>query len=249
MSETIFNGIDQAKLDDIYQELAEKLINDDVVLFVGAGISYDQAGLPLWHKLLKNLTKKLKKTQHKKIKALLDEEELLIAAELIKKEICKGIDDDAKAHLALKKAIEEALQPKNDKAKTSPNIYPLIRKLNFPVIITTNYDTLLEDHLNKKLDKTTEKIYYTITPNNFKPYIPRTTKLLIKLHGCIQQDIEGLVFAYSDYRKMMYEKKQIEVYLDHLFSSKTVIFIGYGLNDINLKMTLDRINTYYGGIL
>lgn len=47
------------------------------------------------------------------------------------------------------------------------------------------------------------------------------------LHGCID-DPDSMVITTKDYLNH-YSGKNIDVFLEHLFSNKTVLFIGYGM--------------------
>jgi hypothetical protein len=105
-----------------------------------------------------------------------------------------------------------------------------IRK-NIGSIITTNYDTLIE------------KIF------DFSPLIGNDILLsnpygsVYKIHGCVS-NIERLIITEEDYSNFDKEYDLIRAQLLSLFIHNPIIFIGYRIEDNNVKKILKTIFSY-----
>ena len=64
---------------------------------------------------------------------------------------------------------------------------------------------------------------------------------LIKMHGDID-DIEHIVFKEDDYLRFSHTHSLIELYIKSLLIDHVFLFVGYSLNDYNLKMFLSWID-------
>lgn len=99
---------------------------------------------------------------------------------------------------------------------------------NISSIITTNYDSLLEDQLG------------------FKPLIGNDILLsqpygsIYKIHGCIKNPFQ-IVITKEDYQKFDEKYDLIRAQLLSLFMHNPVIFLGYKINDSNIKDLLRTI--------
>lgn len=102
---------------------------------------------------------------------------------------------------------------------------------NISSIITTNYDQLIE----------------TIT--KFDPLVGNNILLsnpygsVYKIHGSIEEP-EGLVFTTEDYDDFDDRYDLIRAQLISIFVHNPIIFIGYSVNDINIKKILSTIYKY-----
>lgn len=108
-----------------------------------------------------------------------------------------------------------------------------LRKIsrNISSIITTNYDKLLEEVFK------------------FRPLIGNNILLsnpygaVYKIHGCIS-DIETIIITSKDYEKFNSKYELIRAQLVSLFVHNPIIFIGYSINDENIKNILKTIFSY-----
>ncbi|QIK85825.1 hypothetical protein G7061_04040 [Erysipelothrix sp. HDW6B] len=106
----------------------------------------------------------------------------------------------------------------------------LLRNLNNKVssIITTNYDKLLEDHIfNEGFD------VYINQSDLFKSDRFNIAEIY-KIHGCIT-DVNSLVFTEQDYKIFNYNRRLIIAKMLTLFSDSPIIFLGYSLEDENIR--------------
>ena len=102
---------------------------------------------------------------------------------------------------------------------------------NIGSIITTNYDTMIEDIFD------------------FKPLIGNGILLsnpygsLYKIHGCVTQP-DKIIITEQDYKEFNEKYELIRAQLLSLFIHNPIVFIGYNIGDNNIKDILKTIFTY-----
>ena len=104
-------------------------------------------------------------------------------------------------------------------------------------IITTNYDHLLESVNDPNISK-----YATITKDD-DILSQRGRNYIIKMHGDID-DIENIVLKEDDYLNYSQKHIIIETFIKSLLIDKTFLFVGYSLNDNNLKLIMSYIDFF-----
>ena len=105
-------------------------------------------------------------------------------------------------------------------------------------IITTNYDTFLED-----------KVFIEHTPIIGQKIITNIISdvgEIYKIHGCAS-DFSSIVLTKEDYERFNEKSKYIIAKLLTFFLEHPIIFIGYGVNDENIKSILADIDLVLGG--
>lgn len=105
-----------------------------------------------------------------------------------------------------------------------------VRK-NIGSIITTNYDTLIED-----IFKFNPLIGNDILLSN--PY-----GSLYKIHGCVTNPYK-IIMTKEDYEEFNLKYELIRAQLLSLFIHNPIIFMGYNIGDENIKSILKTIFTY-----
>lgn len=107
---------------------------------------------------------------------------------------------------------------------------------NVSCIITTNYDCFLEECLGR---------------DNFKVFIGQDDLLfsttyeigeLYKIHGCCTKP-ESIVINSADYGKMQQKSAYLSSKILTMFLERPIIFLGYGINDADIKQILESIST------
>jgi hypothetical protein len=91
------------------------------------------------------------------------------------------------------------------------------------LILTTNADTHFHNLYRE------ENIAYRLADFSLPP---DPTKLY-HVHGCIK-DPNSLVFTLPEYIKRYSERHGIRAFLEEVFNRYTVLFIGYGMNELDL---------------
>lgn len=115
----------------------------------------------------------------------------------------------------------------NDPQLSPTRVHQLIADLSKPFtkIITTNYDRLLEQALRR-----VRKGFVLIVRDSDVPYFDETKIILIKMQGCITQP-DSLIITEDDYEEFLVRLPTLSDVIRALFATKTLIFIGYDLED------------------
>ncbi|MGL5988175.1 SIR2 family protein [Cetobacterium sp.] len=194
--------------------LAEELQNQKLVIFVGAGVSIN-SDLPSWHSLVKSYA-----------------EYMGIEKDNYNSEEMLEIPEKFYNHFGKIKYYD--ILEKKFKNNHEPNfIHKALNKLNLEYIITTNYDNLIEIELNESNE------YDVVTKDEELAY-SKSKKMIIKMHGDIEN--RNVVLKRSDYDKYEQNFPLITTFVKSLFTTNTVLFIGYSLNDVNVKNIMKWIS-------
>ncbi|POE07205.1 hypothetical protein BV921_20780 [Pectobacterium odoriferum] len=105
--------------------------------------------------------------------------------------------------------------------------------LNPHYIITTNWDDLIE--------KTAQKmgLAYDLISSDVDLAQSQLDKKIIKMHGDFRQ--HNFVFKEDDYLRYNHNFPLMENYIKGIFSTSTIIFMGYSYSDYNLKQIVSWI--------
>ena len=112
-----------------------------------------------------------------------------------------------------------------------------LRSICPQAIITTNYDTFLED-----------KVFVEHTPIVGQKIITNIISdvgEIYKIHGCAS-DFSSIVLTKEDYENFNDKSKYLIAKLLTFFLEHPIIFIGYGVNDENIKNILADIDLVLG---
>lgn len=220
-----------------------------LVIFVGAGVSKN-SGVCSWWELVRDMAESIGYNNCDKCKM-----KHLVCAECGEDlELCSydnyhcsykynfSTDDFLKIpqyffDVKGKTAYYDFLKERFYKPFNSNEIDKLIIELNPEHIITTNYDHLLEDvkHPNRSKFK---KI------KNDKDMLGEYgSHYIIKMHGDVDE-VEKIVLKEDDYLNYSQNHILIETYIKSLLIDKTFLFIGYSLNDNNLRLIMSYIDYF-----
>lgn len=117
-------------------------------------------------------------------------------------------------------------------------------KLPFQLVATTNFDYLLEESYSS----INNKFCRTIIDEEQLPIINNNPKHLnlLKIHGDLSHP-SRLIATEEDYDSFLNKFPMIATYITNLFISKTVLFIGYSVEDTDIRqifqMIKDRLGT------
>ena len=193
--------------------------NDNrLAIFVGAGVSKNSEvkglKISIWNDLISDLKKDLELT---------DETDFLKIAQLYYLEFGE--------YSYFKKL--KALFPDNIRPSL---IHKQIFELNPQIIITTNWDVILE--------KAIEDNAYIYDVIRCDEDLVKSTlqKKVIKMHGDFIN--HNIVFKENDYLNYQYNFPLIENYIKSILSTHTVLFLGYSYNDINFKHIMKWLQNY-----
>ncbi len=213
-----------------YNEIAKYIANDDCILFLGSGISRGKKGengIPGAGELATVLFDEIEDR-----KAPLTKYERRNLAKVAN--IYKIIKDKAK----LDNFIKDIFEP----IKNPLDFHKLIAQLPFKIIITTNYDCLLE----RQFEKMRKEFIRIVKPKDFDNWAEQKI-IILKIHGCVEND-RSLIISEDDYVKYL-SNPDLSLFHDvlkYLFATKNVLFIGCSLADINIKMILEVVERIIG---
>ena len=219
--------------------LKEAIEADDLVLFIGAGLSWDlkntdNESLEGWDKMVKSITSHLNEKGHIKdeLKQSCDALKPIKALEKLETEGInrRQVGEFVKHYFTLGKENDFSFHKK---------LFSLSTK-----IITTNYDRAFEKAIHGLQEI---KAYKT------KDYelnrLKKDPIFLFKLHGCIEH-IDSMVLFPSDYDKLYKsegrEAEHALYALRNLIFNKTFLFIGTGLGDPQINGIFKEINRIQG---
>lgn len=200
----------------VLMEVKKAMQDHKLVIFVGAGVSKNSQ-VPTWGQLVRTYAKKL--NYH--------HQEHLSTDEYIKIPQYFFSQDTSPGHQDYYKILRDAFH-----GDFKPNILDdLIVSLKPKHIITTNYDHLL-DHYG-----------YTVITSDRDLLKANSHHYLMKMHGDID-DIEHIVFKEDDYLRFSQTHILMELYIKSLLIDHIFLFVGYSLNDYNLKTFLSWIEYF-----
>lgn len=194
--------------------LAEELEREKLVIFVGAGVSRN-SGLPSWQELVEVFAKKLGIN-----KSCFSPEETLQIPQIFYDEFSK-----IKYYEILQEVFEGTYEPNS--------IHKTLKEMNISHIITTNYDELIEKELNDSKE-------YDVIGKEEELAYSKSTKMIIKMHGDMKY--RNVVLKQEDYDNYEENFPLISTYVKSLFTTNTIMFIGYSLNDVNVKNIMKWIS-------
>lgn len=220
-------------------KIKEILDKSDTIVFVGSGISR-WSGLPSWYSMIEELADFLD-TQGESseiVRKELKTNDLLQAASY-------GID------LLTKPQIAEFFRLACRAETAVPHeIHKEIISLGPSCFVTTNYDQLLEHSFSKwHTDKNPRVVTNNQLTETANIIQARSSNFIFKPHGDIN-DSESIVLTREHYRKLSGEKQSVLRALETLLASRPIVFLGFGLRDLDFLYVKDTLaNTYKGGTI
>ncbi|WP_227722639.1 SIR2 family protein [Yersinia proxima] len=212
------------------------------IIFIGAGASANAERLlgddkkenpETWKGLLKRL---LVKSREDGSGSIAKATELLEAGQLLE---CAEIIRSSCIPSAEYNRVLDALL-----TRYSPTeIHKAVERLDQKVVVTTNFDTLYEDHCKQGEARDA----YSVIKYNDTGLISRMRspkRLIIKAHGCVSQP-ENTVLTKSDFFRARSEYPGFFRTLESLFLTHTLLFVGYSLSDPDIQLLLENNTITY----
>ena len=227
------------------------------VLFIGSGLTRRYLDLPDWESLLKRycIKKPFEYYNDKAARECRTNPDLRLptAADFIEADYNEAwytLDEYADSREKHKVEMEAKISPlkicmaeyfleasTNPKEEYADEIERLkkIGEKNVSCIITTNYDCFLENCFGE---------------DRFTKYIGQDDLLfsttyevgeLYKIHGCCTKP-ESIVINADDYNKMQQKSAYLSAKILTMFLERPIIFLGYGINDSDIKTILESIS-------
>lgn len=215
--QSLFYGDDQKEL----KELARLIREKKVLLFVGAGISAS-VDLPAWKELIEALGKE-KGIEGDLFRSYGD---YMLLAEY-------ADDDDTGVYEYINQKFDISNNDEiKEKLRTS-EIYKILYELDFPVIYTTNYDQLIETYYDMQRKDSCAVVSTISDMARMKPGKTR----IMKFHGDVKEK-KSIVLSEKQYFERMDFQNFMDIQLQADMLQYSVLFLGYSLSDINIKLLL-----------
>jgi len=199
-------------------EIIQAGLNGDLVFFVGAGASM-LCGLPSWTGLAAKALEDLRQRGYLNYSEIGQLNELDPKKQL---SIAYSISDDNKYELDLIKHLV-------GKSK-SDSIYKSINDIGCPCV-TTNYDELLAPRFvdTKDGSTTAASLNRVYDREKFFAKLLNEPGTVVHLHGAISKP-ETMIVTTKEYLEH-YDHENVQEFLGELFNKKTILFLGYGLEE------------------
>jgi tetratricopeptide (TPR) repeat protein len=203
-------------------ELVEAVAADRAVLFVGAGFSHGVTGLD-WNALLEALRHKLPDSSGWEYLDPLDRAQLFVQSQ--------GRDE-------LERELASLLPTADALHGEVTDFHRKLIGMPFPIIVTTNYDGLVEATL-ADLD---EPFRVVIDPEEVAAAVSVDDgcRLVIKMHGDLVLG-DTIVLTREDYLNYDSNRPAIVSLLESLFLTRTFFFYGFGLSDPNFLLIFNQV--------
>lgn len=206
--------------EEIFQRIVNASQNNSLTFFVGAGVSA-LSNAPKWSDLIDDMCRELGREPKEEYTS----DEYLRIPQMYYYSIDK---DNEKYYTFLRRCFE--------KGELVPNtIHKMLLRFNPCSFVTTNFDELLEDAAIQSAQG-----FKSIACDSEIASI-NGDRYILKLHGDLKH--KNIVFKEEDYLNYSEKFKLTETVLKSIFSMNTVVFIGYGLNDYNIKLVLNWAKT------
>lgn len=209
----------------MFERIHELIRKGEVVLFCGAGMSIE-AGYPSGNALAKTI-----------YDALTDDEREQISQQLTLPDLSEAYID---LKLGKRHALIQILKKEFSKEPTSLRLHQmLLHTPQIKTIITTNYDTLFERAYGDQA--------VVIKSNADVSYIPADKIQIIKIHGDLSVP-DSVLISKSDYTRFFDSQKQelLWTLVKERLATKTILFAGYNLDDINIESIFTKITEQLG---
>jgi SIR2-like domain len=216
MSET-FNP-----LPEIPPEIENAAQSGELVVFVGAGISR-LIKCPSWDGLAERVLEQLVPAgidyyQLSQIKKIADPKKQLSIAKIVAEKKAVRINYES--------IFQVKLEP--------GNVYSYLNSFNSS-FVTTNYEKFLAPESRKAEPE--EKWRFYKREHLLRVNLDQNGNV-VHIHGCLD-DPDNMVITTKDYLDH-YSSKELQDFLRYLFEKKTILFLGYGLEEIEVLEYIHR---------
>ncbi|WP_055436464.1 SIR2 family protein [Lacinutrix algicola] len=213
------------------KKLIEAIENDSLVLFVGAGMSMPLK-FPSWTKLIQNILEEIKDDGRFNFDYHFKQGDNINVFEALNE--LETYNYNSKAKRSLNKEIKSVNFDKSQLDKHK-KLWDLSDK-----IFTTNYDKVLEKVKPDEVEAFSNGNKFQQSESlQGKPF-------LYKIHGDIT-DPDTCIFFDSDYKKLYEDDTPDLQTLKTFLTTKTILFVGFSLNDPYVVKQMEYIYSLYNG--
>lgn len=206
--------------EQFFSTLSKKLLDENLSLFVGAGIS-KEAGYPAWKNLLEPCIKQLKLENNTE-----DIDFFKIAQYYVNEFGAPALSD----------IISENI----DRLEYKSEIIEILIESKFKQIWTTNFDKVIERNLEKR------HIRSKVIQSNYDlTHINNNIVNIFKLNGDIS-DLKNIIITQSDIENYGKTRELMFAFLKKALISDTFLFLGYSFTDSLILNCIKKIHDCLG---
>ncbi|HEY8578587.1 MAG TPA: SIR2 family protein [Beijerinckiaceae bacterium] len=202
--------------------LAEAVCERRAILFAGAGLSMS-VGLPSWSQLVAHMAQELELP-----------DELLRAPGATYHAIAEYYRITRGSIGPLRSWMDRTWRVSPDAVRAS-RLHQLVVELDFPLIYTTNYDRNIETAFEVHGAR-----YVKIASARDLAKVRDDATQIVKFHGDFDDDA-SLVITETDYFERLAFDSPLDVKLRSDALARTVLFVGYSMTDLNIRLLLHNI--------
>lgn len=222
------------------EELLKAFHKGEGVLWLGAGTSLG-SGLPTWRSLIEAMVGYLNRQGAMSETALTHADSYLDIAELFRATVGPNEFYSFLRSQIAGKSPDTIWSTENDTLSAVAEMANRFWPKPGLVMVSTNYDNLLEDLVNARHAKRVRTI---ISDTDLATASFGKELCLLKPHGDIAQP-NSIVITFSDYCTFAQQKSAFVNTLSELLASRTVLFVGYGLGDFTFNALLGSVVSRY----
>jgi len=201
----------------VFLDLVDAVRSGRIAPFVGAGLS-KACGYPMWGEALRKIAQKLNGLGVQDIEPLMEQYDYLRAAQVLHEAAAEQVRHFIKTEFRQRGAINGPVR--------------LLPELANGCIVTTNFDTVIEDLLRERGQPLDGYMHGTQAGNNFVQRLLRGERCILKLHGDAGQ-ANTHVFTQKQYQVAYGEpfafQNQLPKALRQIFISHSLLFLGCSL--------------------
>ena len=206
----------------IPDELAAAIKERRAILFAGAGLSMS-VGLPSWQEFIDRMSEELGLRSNNSRGRITSQHTI---AEYYR--IKKGSIGP------LRSWLDRNWKVSGEEVRAS-KMHELIVSLDFPIVYTTNYDRNIEAAFDAH-----GRDYVKVANARDIAKTRDGVTQVVKFHGDFDDD-DSLVITETDYFNRLAFNSPLDVKLQSDALGKTVLFIGYSMTDMNIRLLLHNL--------
>ena len=223
---------------DLPAQLVASASRGDLVFLIGAGLSrQSDPEMPSWATLLERLVERAASSGR------VTGEERAELLELVASGSYLSVAEQVRSALP-SDTFRSEIESEFDRPFVMSEVYELLWALDPSIVLTTNYDRFLEHSFSALRGKAVRVIDYTqadrlqrlLQGNSLSGIDPA----VVHLHGSVE-DPESIILSEKDYRRLLYEEPGYRLVLSALFITKTVLMVGFSVDDYELRILLEML--------
>ncbi|EPY11276.1 SIR2 family protein [Paenibacillus alvei] len=219
-----------------FNSLKERICNNKVVPFIGAGMS-KPLGAPGWTELFLLFSETISSEGRSTYESLVDKGKYFDAINILYN-FSNTFKSDDRLRERAAAIIEEKI---NYYSPHDLHNYHDLLTLNFPYYLTTNYDNAI-NHCQKKFSTPLE----IEEIENIQSFLESNKSQVVHLHGIIDKP-STMVLTKGDYIKKYNDNLIYQQKLSALMSAKSLLFLGFSFYDQYFDKLYNFIHKSIGG--